>query len=113
MRLKHGEPLVFGANREFGIKAEGFKLVRCEANDPAVLRHDIAEPSSDLAYALSQLEGPAMPVPVGIFRQVERPTYDERLAARRGGPGKFADVLRGGSAWKVNADGSESRPGHA
>jgi 2-oxoglutarate ferredoxin oxidoreductase subunit beta len=111
VRLKHGEPMIFGANKQFGVKAEGFKLVKCDAADPGVMKHDAGEESSDLAYALAQLENPAMPVPVGIFRNVDRPTYDERLAARHGGPTVFADVLRGGSAWTVNADGSESKAG--
>jgi 2-oxoglutarate ferredoxin oxidoreductase subunit beta len=51
-------------------------------------------------------------VPIGIFRQVERPTYDdlarEQVAAARAkqGDGDLASLLAGNDTWTVTEESS-------
>lgn len=60
-----------------------------------------------VAYFLSQLEQPAFPVPLGVFRDRESPTYedlnqelDASIRARHG-RGSLAQLLAGGSTWTI------------
>ena len=56
---------------------------------------------------LSRMSYPEFPVPVGVFRRVERPTHDqliqaqidEQIAAK--GAGELGKLLKGGDAWVV------------
>ena len=75
-------------------------------------RVDADDPST--AFALSRLDDPSMAhVPMGIFRSVQRPTYDDLVRAQvdgavaaAGGPGDDADLARllhGKDTWTVEA----------
>ncbi|GMA87871.1 hypothetical protein GCM10025868_31210 [Angustibacter aerolatus] len=81
--------------------------------DPArVVRHDAHDPDPSQQFALSRLDGPDMAhVPVGVFRDVERPTYDDQVRAQvdaaveqRGGPADddaFSALVAGRDTWTV------------
>ena len=49
-----------------------------------------------------------MPTPIGVFRAVERPTYEVEVqrqlvqAVDRQGPGDLAAVIGSGATWDVN-----------
>jgi 2-oxoglutarate ferredoxin oxidoreductase subunit beta len=114
IRLKHGEPLIFGANRDKGIALNGLKpeIVPVGADGGGsnkVLVHDIHNPDSTPAYLLSAMEHPERPVPFGIFRQVDLPVYGDRELPQTGL--KDVDALLRGTdnSWKVEADGSVKR----
>ena len=53
------------------------------------------------------MEYPEMPVPFGVFRCIEKPTYDEmmteqvKLATDKKGQGKLQDILYTEDVWKV------------
>ncbi|MFQ5658383.1 MAG: 2-oxoacid:ferredoxin oxidoreductase subunit beta [Candidatus Methylomirabilales bacterium] len=107
--LEHGKPLIFGKNREKGIrltkdlKPEVVKLG--DGVDPSsLLAHDETNPG--MAYILSRL-GPRFPTPVGVFRAVKRMAYDEGVnaqvesAKKRLGPGDLEAVLSRGDTWVV------------
>ncbi|MCA1825066.1 MAG: hypothetical protein LC640_12605 [Frankia sp.] len=71
--------------------------------------HDEHEDNPTLAFALSRISsGPSMPTPIGIFRDVERPSYgeeiDRQIATARGtkGEGELAALLRSADTWTVN-----------
>ena len=79
---------------------------------PDVVIHDVSAPDPSQAFALSRLDDQAMThVPVGIFRSVERPTYDdlvrgqiETSVARGGAPANDEDLdtlLQGRDTWTV------------
>jgi 2-oxoglutarate/2-oxoacid ferredoxin oxidoreductase subunit beta len=82
IRLEHGQPITFGAERQFCVvhPPGGFGLeVRDTASVDAgeIVVHDqtVAEPA--YAFALSRL--PALDLshtPIGVFRKVDRPSYD-------------------------------------
>ncbi len=110
IRLEHGEPIVFGANRDKAVRrsASG-SLEIVPADAPDVLVHDAHDPDPSTAFALSRLDSPAFEhTPIGIFRQVERPSYDELLRAQideavaREGAGDLAALLGSGDTWRVD-----------
>ena len=89
------------------------------AQQGTVLVHDPADPNPTTAFALSRLDDPSMQqVPMGIFRQVSRPTYDDAVReqvrdavvqATPGQPGPSGDagptldeLLRGKDTWTVD-----------
>ena len=72
----------------------------------------MANPDPSQAFAISRLTemGYLNQTPIGIFRQVERPTYDDQargqvataVEATPGEPGdRLAALLGGGDTWTV------------
>jgi 2-oxoglutarate ferredoxin oxidoreductase subunit beta len=86
--LEQGKPMVFGKDGSKGIKLDGFtpRVVdltsgQYSVNDLWV--HDEFEESPVRAAILSTFtETPGMPTPIGVFRQVFKPTYDQGLVAQ-------------------------------
>jgi 2-oxoglutarate ferredoxin oxidoreductase subunit beta len=105
--LKHGEPLRFGKEHEKGLVLKGLHLeAKTNPEESEVLVHDEKEPSSTLAFMLSRLSHPEYPVPVGVFRNVERPTFHEPLrqqveTAKQKNPPDLKKLFNSGSTWVV------------
>ena len=78
---------------------------------------DETRPDPAIAFMLAQLEPPAFPAPIGVFRAVERPTYEERVIGQiqaqqdKMGTGTLEQLLYSGEVWKVGADGAIERQG--
>ncbi|KLL12618.1 2-oxoacid:ferredoxin oxidoreductase subunit beta [Protofrankia coriariae] len=110
LRLVHGEPLVFGVERDKGIRrAPGGELEVCAATDDGVLVHDAHAAEPGLAFELSRLTGDSAGVtPIGVFRDIDLPTYDEQLngqisdARARQGEGDLIQLLGSGDTWTVS-----------
>jgi 2-oxoglutarate ferredoxin oxidoreductase subunit beta len=57
---------------------------------------------------VAELPRPAFPTALGIFRQVEKPTYEDLLTAQidsaiaRNGPGDLSRLLNAGTTWTVD-----------
>jgi 2-oxoglutarate ferredoxin oxidoreductase subunit beta len=105
--LEHGEPISFGDNGEKAVALRGTDLEVVGAGESDVLTHDEHRDDVSIANMLSQMEYPAMPVPVGVFRQVDRLTYGDALdqqiadARERHGDGDLEALLRGPNTWLV------------
>ncbi|KAB2812174.1 2-oxoacid:ferredoxin oxidoreductase subunit beta [Pimelobacter simplex] len=98
-----------------GLKGPGAadQLLRLEPGlevtvDGQTWTHDPTEANPTRQFALSRLDGdPDSPVPVGIFRQVQRPTYDDQARAQvadalaASGPGDLQALLDSGDTWSV------------
>jgi 2-oxoglutarate/2-oxoacid ferredoxin oxidoreductase subunit beta len=108
--LRHGEPLIFGKDRDQGIRFNGLRpeIVRL-GND--VTESDLAvhdETDATLAYALSRMFHPEFPVPVGVLRRVTRPTHDQLVQAQidearaQEGEGDLGRLLLAGETWTVS-----------
>jgi len=110
--LEHGKPLIFGKEHDKGIRLNGMEpqivnLGNGIAEDD-LLFHDekLAEPS--LAYLLSRMHHPEFPEPMGVFRCVERPTYENLLmdqvhhATEKQGKGNLEELFDNGESWTVN-----------
>ena len=112
LELEHGKPLIFGKNRDRGIRLNGMTPEVVELGkgitEDDLLFHDekTAEPS--LAYLLSRMRHPEFPEPIGVFRAVDRPRYDELLnrqiedARKSRGEGDLMALLSAGDTWTVN-----------
>jgi 2-oxoglutarate ferredoxin oxidoreductase subunit beta len=109
--LEHGKPLVFGKNRTKGIRMNGHQLeVVALGNgitESDLLVHDERDPI--IAFLLSSMRPPAFPTPLGVFRAVQRTTYDEALNAQlahakdQSGAGDLDELFGRGDTWDVSA----------
>jgi len=113
IRLEHGQPVRFGASGSHGVVAGADGRLRivetAQVHEDSLLVHDVHADTPELAFALSRLTAGAdlHHTPVGIFRNVERPTYDrlamEQVAAatQRQGEGDLRGLLTGTDTWTV------------
>lgn len=114
--LKHGEPMIFGAEKNKGIRLNGLQpeVVTIGENGVTVADlwvHDETDPDATRTQILSRMWWPDFPVPVGVFRRVPRPTHDQLLveqvesakAARAAkGPVDLQKLLAAGETWTVS-----------
>src|SRR5690606_9193151 len=107
--LKDGEPLRFGKENDKGLVLNGLGLaVKENPADGEVVVHDVKDPSGTLPFLLSRFTHPDYPVPVGIFRQVERPTFHDAAkaqvdAAKAKTAADLGKLFNSGSTWTVEA----------
>jgi 2-oxoglutarate ferredoxin oxidoreductase subunit beta len=111
--LRDGEPMVFGKDRDKGIRLDGLRpevvtLGEDGVTEADLLVHDETAEDPTLAYVLSRMWYPEFPVPVGVFRRVDHPTHDQLIqlqiddAVARGGPGDLRQLLVSGETWTVS-----------
>jgi 2-oxoglutarate ferredoxin oxidoreductase subunit beta len=114
--LEDGEPLVYGskgARRGIRIRDGIPSVVELEDDDdPLALRvavHSESQQSPALAFALASLTRPDFPLPMGVFRAVEKSTYESMLqqqvdtALSDRGPGDLEALLHSGDTWTVES----------
>jgi 2-oxoglutarate ferredoxin oxidoreductase subunit beta len=112
IRLEHGQPIRFGAEKERGVvmNAQGHAQIVDVASvgEDAILVHDEAREDPALAFALARLATSVhVPTPIGVFRDVQRPEYAEEtqrqlaVAQERSGPGDLKKLLHSGATWTV------------
>jgi 2-oxoglutarate ferredoxin oxidoreductase subunit beta len=106
--LEHGQPMVFGKERERGIRLNGMRpeVVRvADVGEDALLRHD--KHDRVLAYLLAHMAPPEFPTPIGVLYEAEREAYETgvraQVEAARGRPGAadLAKLLHSGDVWTV------------
>src|SRR5262245_9465525 len=90
IRVEHGKPLLFGADRKKGLKlnARNFSLEVVTLGENGVTEADILihdETNPTLAYMLARMPYPTFPVALGVLCAVSRPTYDQTLVEQREG----------------------------
>jgi len=108
IRVRHGEPLVFGADARkglsFDIATMALEVVDAVAEPDRVLRHD--ETNATLAQLLLSMSAPEMPVALGVIYRDPVPSFEQAFYAshptqmRR--TGKVADALRQTNTWVVD-----------
>jgi 2-oxoglutarate ferredoxin oxidoreductase subunit beta len=105
--LEHGKPLIFGKNRDKGLRlgAGGSLDVVTLGNgisESDLLVHD--ERNRPLAYMLAHLENPT---PIGVFHAMARPAYEDAMARQvdaarqKQGDGDINDLFKRGETWVV------------
>ena len=113
--LKHGEPMIFGAEKNKGIRLNGLQPEVVTIGEDGITVadlwvHDETDPDATRTQILSRMWWPDFPVPVGVFRRVPRPTHDRLLieqidgakAARAAkGPVDLQKLLASGETWTV------------
>jgi 2-oxoglutarate ferredoxin oxidoreductase subunit beta len=115
LRMEHGKPLLFGKDGNKGIRfdprAAALEVVRIGENgvtEADVLVHDAHREDPTLAFMLASLDGrPGYPTPIGVFRDVRRPTAEELMweligkAKAEKGDTSLHALLAGGETWTV------------
>ena len=112
IELEHGRPLVFGKDRQKGIRLNGLDPEVVElgngVTEPDLLCHDEEAVEPSLAYLLSRLRyEDGFPEPIGVFRAIDAPCYDVELNAQldaareRHGGGDLNQLFNTGETWTV------------
>ena len=109
--LKHGEPMIFGRDREKGIFLHGLtpKVINYKEagfTEDDLLVHDEHATEPTLAFFLSRMRHPQFPEPVGVFRAILKETYDEMLElslkeARETRTKSLQELITEGETWTV------------
>ena len=110
--LEHGKPLIFGKERDKGIRLNGLEpevvsLADGKYTGQDLLIHDEKSPQTVLAYFLSRMQYPDFPVPMGVFRASEESCYGEAVrnneAIVRGKKehGDWDELIHSGGSWVV------------
>lgn len=111
--LEHGKPMLFGKNKDKGIMLDCFQPkiidIKEESDINKVWVHDEFDKNIGRSTILSHFgESSEFPTPVGIFRQITKPTYDamatEQIETAQAGQKDFSlsDILlKGANTWKV------------
>jgi 2-oxoglutarate/2-oxoacid ferredoxin oxidoreductase subunit beta len=110
VQLEHGKPLIF-ANGTKGIRLSGFSpevvVLDGSVSQDDLLFHDEKADNSQLAFLLSRMRHPEFPEPIGVFRDIERPTYESMLnqqiddAIASGKPSDLESLFHSGDTWTV------------
>jgi 2-oxoglutarate ferredoxin oxidoreductase subunit beta len=80
--LKHGEPMLFGKNKEKGLRFSNKNLEIVEIGKNGVslndiLVHDAYNEDSGIQMMLTQMAPPFYPLALGVIRMAKRPTFDD------------------------------------
>jgi 2-oxoglutarate/2-oxoacid ferredoxin oxidoreductase subunit beta len=107
--LEQGKPIRFGEEGGKGVRQRGDGSVEVVdvTDESELLVHDAHHVEPSAAFALTRLtQGTVGATPVGVFRDVERPVYDELMAeqletARAKREGDLAALLGTGDSWTI------------
>lgn len=82
--LEHGKRMIFGKNKDKGLILENneLKVVTIGENNITendILIHDATTTDYSLQMKLALMEGPKMPIALGIIRDIEEETFEEAM----------------------------------
>ena len=107
--LEHGKPMIFGKNKDRGIRLKGLTpevvTLGNGISTSDLLVHDEHDPV--LGFLLSRMAPPAFPTPIGVIRVAEKPTFDALMnyqiqdATAKSGEGDLEKLLHRGDVWTV------------
>jgi 2-oxoglutarate ferredoxin oxidoreductase subunit beta len=113
--LEQGKPLVFGANRDKGIRLDGFhpKVVDLSTGEFSAEDcwiHDEAD-FYKAQILVRMFDDPRqadhLPRPFGVFYETDRPCYEDMMAAQiedviaKKGKGDLDKLIRGQEVWTI------------
>ncbi len=113
VELEHGKQIRFGKNREKGLCLDDYHIETVTigqdgVNENDLLIHDEKRDDSSLAFLLGNIRYPDYPEPIGIFRRVEKPSYEERIHGQidaireRIGKNDLHDLLYTKETWTIS-----------
>lgn len=110
IRLEHGKPLIFGKNRDKGVRLNGARKPEVVSLGNGIREDDLLfhdEHDESLAFLLSSLEYPEFPEPMGVFYVIEDECYEDLLdqqveqAIAAKGEGTLESLLTGGDTYTL------------
>ena len=109
--IEHGKPLIFGKEKEKGIRLNGFSPEVVSLKDGKYSVNDLLvhnEKDTTLSFILADMtHKPHLPRPVGIFLAIDRPVYDREMdrqisfAREQRGIGDLKKLFTSGDSWVV------------
>jgi 2-oxoglutarate/2-oxoacid ferredoxin oxidoreductase subunit beta len=104
--LQPGKPLVFGKDGEQGLCFTPDSIEVCEPENATVWKAD-GETGANAFRICQGAEAGKIPVPIGLFRRVQRPVLDEAIhqqvedVTKNLGEGSLKSLLQSGDTWTV------------
>ncbi len=109
--LEHGKPMVFGKEKENGIKLEGFTPTVVSLKDGKYSVSDLIvhnEKDTMLSFILARMSNiPELPRPAGVIYAVDRPLYEMEVqrqvqeSIQKQGEGNLEKLLNHGETWTI------------
>ncbi len=110
--LRHGQPMIFGKERDKGLILDGLKLKVVKIGENGItekdlLVHNATENNPGIHTMLANMRYPNYPVALGVIRNVTAPTYDRSIETQISKVKKASalksvdDLLRSGNTWQV------------
>ncbi|MBI5020884.1 MAG: 2-oxoacid:ferredoxin oxidoreductase subunit beta [Ignavibacteriales bacterium] len=109
--LENGKPMIFGKEKDKGLKLEGFTPVAISLKDGKHTVDDLIvhnEKNTMLSFILARMTNlPNLPRPVGVLYAVERPTYEHEVTKQiessinKQGIGTLEKLLAHGETWII------------
>lgn len=113
LHLKHGEPMIFGKEKNKGIRLNGTKLEVVTLGENGItlkdiLVHDQYSQDPGIHLMLAKLGPPDFPIALGVIRSASFSTYDDKVveqmqAARESSKIKCVDdLLNSGDVFEID-----------
>ncbi len=111
--LEQDKPMIFGKDNDKGIVLNGFEptvvsLTDGKHTEKDLIVHDEYDKSPVRAFILSHMtDDPDLPTPFGIFRQIEKPSYNDAMEEQMSkvtearGKGDLETLLFSANTWEV------------
>lgn len=109
--LENGEPMLFGAEKQKGVRLDGNTPIVVEIGDKWGVDDVLVHYESDyvIASLLSNMTyQPDFPDPIGVLYAIEAETYEDRMVAQidlaieKKPSGSIQDILNSGDTWVVD-----------
>jgi 2-oxoglutarate ferredoxin oxidoreductase subunit beta len=111
LQLEHGQPLIFGKQRDRGIRFRGCyepEVVQLGngVSEKDLIVHDERGPTGYMAM-LTEMQPPHFPMPVGVLRRIDAPTLDGKVreqisqVSSERGPGDLHQAIYSSNTWQV------------
>ncbi len=110
VRLENGKPLIFGKDKNKGVKLNGTRPEVVTLGENGVGEKDLLVHEDNNAYLASMLahmRGPSLPMPLGVFYRTNLPSYDAEVVKQvdaitaKKGKGSMQALLNSGETWEI------------
>jgi 2-oxoglutarate ferredoxin oxidoreductase subunit beta len=115
LKMEHGKPLLFGKDNKKGIRFNAqtaeLEVVTVGENgvtEKDILVHDVKRDDPTVAFMLANLSlKPGFPTPIGVFRDVKRPTAEDltwdmiNAAKTKAGDVDVVKLIAGNDTWTI------------
>ncbi len=110
--LKNGEPMLFGTNKNKGIRLNGTRLEAVEIGkdgitEEDIMVHDQYEMDPGVHLMLAKMAPPHLPMAFGVIRSAMYPTYDDlveeqiKYSKETSKIKNMDDLLNSGDTWEI------------
>lgn len=110
--LRHGEPMIYGKNKDKGLILDGMRLKAVTIGENGITKDDILvhnaeEENHGIHMMLCEMQWPELPVALGVIRNVKDRTYDDMVrdqvidVSKTSPIHSMDELMHSGSTWEV------------